>query len=216
MTADPPGLDTEAGYEGTDPSGAVRALADPYGVVTEVRLARDWRTKMHRNELGTAVLAAIDAAGVARVSAWAERAAGAARTMRDLDAGGRRRRLVELAPNLGAAHRLLHLVDRVDGELADVPRTPEAATGASGGGHVTVRLNGRQVVGVDVDTESNWTVVANHREIENELADALNRGYTAVMRAERTARAGTATAELWALTANPQRFVDELFGARRP
>jgi len=220
MTDDQLRPDQGPGYEGTDGTGAVRALVDPYGVVIDVRLARDWRKKMHRNELGAAVLAAIDSAGAARVSSWVVRAAAAVDTGLNpaTAAAPRDRAPVEFRPVLGVAHRLLHLVDRVDGELRSTLRnpTPTSVTGASAGGHITIRFTGRQVVGVDIDAETNWTVVANHPEIESELADALNSGYIAVTKAERSAAEGAATAELWALTADPRQFVDELFGARRP
>ncbi len=207
-----------ASFEGEDETGAVRAVVDQSGMVTEVRLAKDWRRKMHRNDLGAMVLAAIDAAGGKALSAEAERIVGAVNAAGTFpESPATDRPPAEFAPDLGVGKRLRYLVDRASGEQSAVARnaTPASVVGTSGGGHVTILFSGTQVVGVDIEDheESNWTVMANAAEIESELADALRHGYAAA--AARNVEHADATAELWTLTADARAFVDELFGARR-
>lgn len=214
-------------YEGTDATGAVRAVVDQDGVVTEVRLDRRWRSEMHRNTLADAVLTAIDAAGGARLAAWAERVGPAADSV--LRSGeppaatpvAPAVRPADLSPDrhdrdFATVNLLMNLVERADVELRVGGDNPAAGsvTGTSGGGHVTVRFTGMRVAGVEFDDETNWTVVASHGEIESELADALRNCYRAAVAAEREP-AGAALAELRALTADPRKLVELLFDGHR-
>lgn len=204
-----------ASFDGEDETGAVRVVVDQSGTVTEVRVVRGWHRKMHRNDLGAAVLAAITVAGGKAMVADAERIVAAVNASSGSPAAATDRSPVAFTPDLGVVKRALYLVDRVKGEQAAVERnaTPGRTTGASSGGHVRVRFSGTRVVGVQVDDETNWTVVASPSEIESEITDALRNGYAAA--AARNVEQTDATTELLALTADPRSFADELFGARR-
>jgi len=209
-------------YEGTDETAAVRAVVVADGTVTEVRVERDWRRRMHRNALTAAVLTAIDVADAARLRAWAERVGPSSdavmRSVAPPDATPTAPTgpPVELSADRAArtfatVADLMDLTRRAGDELRAGANEPVAGSGTSGGGHVTVRITGKRVVRIEFDDETNWDVVASVGEIESELVDALRAGYRAVAAAQERNPLGAALAELRSLTADPRKLAELLF-----
>ncbi|MFC4858779.1 hypothetical protein [Actinophytocola glycyrrhizae] len=211
---------TFTGHDATE-RVAVSVTAD--GQVTDVELARDWDREIDPRSLGAAVVEAVGAATVNRVSAWADRVPGAGDEPGE-PAPPRTREPVTINPSTAAIEDLLYLLHRVGQETAPPergrrrdpgPARPAPTKGKSEGGHVVVVLNGTTVAEVRVETNTMWIGGANHLEVAGELRSAFEAAY---LRAEEEAPArdaDSAVAELKALTADPQEFVARLFGLDR-
>lgn len=62
----------EVEIEGTDPQGAVSVRLDPAGRVAAFRPHAQWRSRVSADELGTAIVQAVQAATLTRMERWAE------------------------------------------------------------------------------------------------------------------------------------------------
>ncbi|MPZ79320.1 MAG: hypothetical protein GEV28_02570 [Actinophytocola sp.] len=219
------GRDPAASYEGHDESGTVHAVVDADGVVTELRLEHEWYGKLDVRRLGGAVLEAVNAAGVARVSGWAEKVAEAEESEPPAEPVPRPAPTepFDINPSRAMIDQLLTLLHRVGNETAAEAKAAAAAArvkrrptkGRSQGGHVIVAMDGTQAVEVRIETDTRWIGTANHLEIASELEDAFAAAYRDVAEAAPRRRSDSAIAELQALTADPQEFVATLFGIRR-
>ena len=219
--------DPDATFEGQDETETVTAVVDMDGAVTDVRLEREWYDKVDARMLGAAVVAAVDAAGVARLTGWAEKVAEAQEAE---PAGSVAATPIapsapfDLNPSGELIDQLLYLLHRVGKETQAEAKTTAAAAqarprpvrGRSAGGHITVAVDGKQVVEVGVETDTLWIGTANHLEIASELRDAFTAAYANAAEAAPRRRSDSAITELQALTADPQEFVTKLFGVRPP
>lgn len=216
--------DESATYEGHDESETVHAVVDVDGTVVDFRLDHDWYERVDARMLGAAVLAAVDAAGVARLTEWSEQVARAQEEEPPADATPRPAPTgpVDINPSRELADQLLYLLHRVGKEAAAEAKTAAAAAayrgrpvrGRSDGGHVTVGLDGGRLVEVQVETDTRWIGTANHLEIASELRSATAAAYENAAEAAPRRRSDSAIEELRALTADPQEFVARLFGTR--
>ncbi len=225
-------------FDGQDATGLVQVSVDAGGQVTDVRLERDWDRTVDPRSLGAAVVEAVGAATVARVSSWADRVAAAAdEPVEPTPAPAPRP--VAINPSGQVVDDLLYLLHRVGQET----KPPERATrrrghdddydnyddhddepapvrkrltkGRSEGGHVVVALDGKTVAEVRVETDTMWVGTANHLEVASELRSAFEAAYRRAEEEAPRRRSGSAVAELQALTADPQEFVAKLFGLDR-
>jgi DNA-binding protein YbaB len=221
------GDDPTATYEGQDETESVTAVVDGTGTVTDIRLEREWYDALDTRRLGGAVVEAVDAAGVARLTGWAEKVAEAEErepAAEPADAEPASREPFEINPSGEMIDRLLSLLHRVGAEADAEAKAAEAhaklrrrpVKGRSAGGHVTVAMDGEKVVEVQVETDTRWIGTANHLEIASELRDAFTVAYANVAEAAPRRRSDSAIEELAALTADPQEFVAKLFGVRPP
>jgi DNA-binding protein YbaB len=225
------GDDPTATYEGRDETESVTAVVDGTGTVTDIRLEREWYDTLDTRKLGAAVVEAVNAAGVAQVTGWAEKVAEAeqhepaatstAEAAADEPAA---REPFEINPSGETVERLLSLLHRVGAEAEAEAKAAEAhanmrrrpVKGRSAGGHVTVAMDGKRVVDVQVETDTRWIGTANHLEVASELRDAFAVAYANVAEAAPRRRSDSAIEELAALTADPREFVAKLFGVRPP
>ncbi|HEY7595048.1 MAG TPA: hypothetical protein VH969_17985 [Actinophytocola sp.] len=219
--------DPDATYEGRDETEAVTAVVDGDGVVTDFVLDREWYDKLDARKLGAAVVEAVEAAGIARLTGWAEKVAEAEENEPPAKASALPAppaMPVDIRPSTEMIDHLLYLLHRVGNESAAETKAAEAGAqfkprpirGGSAGGHVTVALDGRKVVEVRIETDTRWIGTANHLEIASELRGAFVAAYENVAEAAPRRRADSAIAELQSLTADPQEFVAKLFGVRPP
>ena len=220
--------DPAATYEGHDETESVTAVVDGDGVVTDFRLEHAWYDKVDARTLGATVIEAVNAAGVARLTGWAEKVAEAeenepAADQRPAPAAAPSAPF-DINPSGEMIDQLLYLLHRVGTESAAETKAADAAAqlrrkpvkGRSDGGHITVAMDGTQVVEVQVETDTRWIGTANNLEIAGELRDAFAAAYANVAEATPRRRADSAITELQALTADPQEFVSKLFGVRPP
>jgi len=214
--------DPDATFEGHDETEAITAVVNMDGVVTDVGLEREWHATVDHRRLGAAVIEAVNAAGIARLSGWAEKVAEAEENEPPASPGAPPAPdPIDINPSGAMIDHLLYLLHRVGKETEADQKAAEAAamtaqqpvTGESAGGHITVVLTGKQVA--DVQVEYRWVGRANYREIEVELRTAFARAYENLARATPPPRPDSAIAELQALTADPQQFVANLFGLRQ-
>lgn len=219
--------DPDVTFEGLDETEAVTAVVDMDGTVTEVRLERDWYDKVDARKLGAAVVEAVDAAGVARLTGWAEKVAEAQENEPPGPAVATPiapSAPFEINPSGEMIDQLLYLLHRAGSEAQAEAKTAAAAAqarprpvkGRSAGGHVTVALDGKRVAEVQVETDTRWIGTANNLEIASELRDAFTAAYANAAEAAPRRRSDSAIAELASLTADPQEFVAKLFGVRPP
>lgn len=213
--------DPSATYEGHDRSGAVHAVVDAAGTVTDFRLDHEWYDKLDVRMLGSAVGEAVESAGAARLSTWAEGIADAQSTEDEPRTEPPRpvHGPVDINPSRELVDELLYLLHRVGSETAAEAKAatykPKPVKGTSEGGHVVVAMDGRKVVEVRIETDTRWIGTANNLEIASELRDAFRAAAENVAEAAPRRRATSAITELQALTANPREFVDRLFGIQR-
>ncbi|HEV7648730.1 MAG TPA: YbaB/EbfC family nucleoid-associated protein [Actinophytocola sp.] len=219
--------DPDATFEGQDETETVTAVVDMDGVVTDVRLEREWYDKVDARMLGAAVIEAVDAAGVARLTGWAEKVAEAEEEEPPASTAATPiapSAPFDINPSGEMIDQLLYLLHRAGSEAEAEAKTAAAAAqarprpvrGRSDGGHITVALDGKQVVEVRIETDTRWIGTANHLEIASELHDALAAAYRNAAEAAPRRRSDSAINELQALTADPQEFVAKLFGVRPP
>ena len=220
--------DPTATYEGQDETESVTAVVDGDGVVTDFRLVREWYDAIDSRRLGAAVVAAVNAAGVARLTGWAEKVAEA----EENEPSAQERPAApitptepfDINPSTAMMDQLLYLLHRVGTESEAEAKAAEAAAqmrrkpikGRSVGGHITVAMDGKQVVEVQIESDTRWVGTANNLEIVGELRSAFAAAYEAVAEAIPRRRSNSAITELQALTADPQEFVAKLFGVRPP
>jgi DNA-binding protein YbaB len=195
--------------------------------VTDFRLEREWYDTLDPRKLGAAVVEAVNAAGVAQLTGWAEKVADAeqrepaAATTDHAVAPGAP---FEINPSGELIDRLLSLLHRAGAEAEAEAKTAEAharmrrrpVKGRSAGGHITVAVDGKKVVDVQVETDTRWIGTANNLEIASELRDAFAVAYANAAEAAPRRRSDSAIDELAELTADPREFVAKLFGVRPP
>jgi DNA-binding protein YbaB len=222
------GADPAATYEGHDETESVTAVVDGTGTVTDFRLEREWYDTLDPRKLGAAVVEAVNAAGVARLTGWAEKVAEAEQSEPAADsteaAEPAARQPFEINPSGEMIDRVLSLLHRAGTEAEAEAKTAEAharmrrrpVKGRSAGGHITVAMDGKQVVEVQVETDTRWIGSANNLEIAGELRDAFAAAYANVAEAAPRRRSDSAIDELAELTADPREFVAKLFGVRPP
>jgi DNA-binding protein YbaB len=221
------GEDPTATYEGQDETGSVTAVVDGTGTVTDFRLEREWYDTLDARKLGAAVVEAVNAAGVAQLTGWAEKVAEAEQNEPAADSTeptAEPGAPFEINPSAEMVDRLLSLLHRAGSEAQAEAKAAEAhaklrrrpTKGRSAGGHITVAMDGKQVVDVQIETDTRWVGTANNLEIVSELRDAFAVAYANVAEAAPRRRSDSAIAELQALTADPQEFVATLFGVRPP
>jgi DNA-binding protein YbaB len=220
--------DPEATYEGHDETESVTAVVNGDGVVTDFRLEREWYDKVDARRLGATVIEAVNAAGVARLTGWAEKVAEAEENEPAADTRPAPAAApavpFEINPSGEMIDQLLYLLHRVGTESAAETKAADAAAhlrrkpvkGRSDGGHITVAMDGTQVVEVAIETDTRWIGTANNLEIAGELRDAFDAAYANVAEATPRRRSNSAITELQSLTADPQEFVAKLFGVRPP
>jgi DNA-binding protein YbaB len=211
--------DPDATFEGHDETESVTATVDMDGVVTDVSLEREWHTKVDHRRLGAAVIEAVNAAGIARLSGWAEKVAEAEENEpAATPTAPPQPSSIDINPSGAMIDHMLYLLHRVGKEAeseakAAAAMVPEPVAGESAGGHITVVLQGKQVA--DVEVEFRWVGTANHREIQSELRTAFAAAYDSLAESTPARRPDSAIAELQALTADPQEFIANLFGVRQ-
>jgi DNA-binding protein YbaB len=215
-----------ATHEGHDETESVHAVVDNDGTVIDFRLEREWYDKVDARRLGSAVLAAVNAAGVARLSDWAEKVAEAEESEPPASATpvapAAQAEPFELNPSGAMIDQLLYLLHRAGTEAQAEAKTaasaaqfkPRPVKGGSEGGHVTVVMDGSQAVEVRIEADTRWIGTANNLEIVSELRSAFAAAHEAVADAAPRRRSDSAITELQALTADPQEFVAKLFGVR--
>jgi DNA-binding protein YbaB len=197
------------------------------GVVTDVRLEREWYDKVDARKLGATVVEAVNAAGVARLTGWAEKVAEAEENEPPGSVPASSiapSAPFDINPSGEMIDQLLYLVHRAGKEAEAEAKTAAAAAqagprpvkGRSDGGHITVAVDGKQVVEVRIETDTRWIGTANHLEIASELRGAFAAAYANAAETAPRRRSDSAIEELQALTADPQEFVAKLFGVRPP
>lgn len=213
---------TFTGHDGTE---RVTVSVDADGQVTDVELAQDWDRAIDPRDLGAAVVEAVHAATADRVSAWADRVAGADGEPAE-PAPPRTPEPVTINPSTAEIEDLLYLLHRVGQETRPPARTgrrrdhedeprPRLTKGRSAGGRVVVALVGTTVAEVRVETNTMWIGGANHLEVASELNSAFEAAYRRAGDEAPARRTDSAVAELRARTADPQKFVARLFGLDR-
>jgi len=216
------GPDQDATFEGRDESEAITAVVNMDGVVTDFSLEREWHATVDHRRLGAAVMEAVNAAGLARLTGWAGQVAEAEENEpAATPAPPPAPTPIDINPSGAMIDHLLYLLHRVGKEAEADAKAAEAAalnaqqpvTGESAGGHIAVVLQGKQVT--DVQVEYRWVGRANYREIEVELRTAFAHAYDNLARTTPPPKPDSAIAELQALTADPQQFVANLFGVRQ-
>lgn len=226
--------DEASTFEGHDETQLVHTEVNAAGQVVDVRLERDWDKTIDARRLGAAVIEAVNAATVTRLSAWADRVAEAAdesQPQPELEpAPVRAPEPVTINPSGAMVDDLLYLLHRVgqetkpperarrrdyddDDELA--PARKRLTKGRSEGGHIVVALDGTTVADVQVETDTMWVGGANHLEVASELSSAFEAAYRRADEEKPALPHTSAVAELQALTADPQEFVARLFGLDR-
>jgi len=220
--------DPDATFEGQDETESVTAVVDMNGVVTDVRLEHEWYDKIDARKLGATVVEAVNAAGVARLSGWADKVAEAEENEPPASttpaAPAAPVGPFDINPSGEMIDNLLYLLHRAGREAEAEAKTTAAAAqagprpvkGRSDGGHITVAVDGKQVTEVRIETDTRWIGTANHLEIASELRDAFATAYRNAAEAAPRRRSDSAITELQALTADPQEFVAKLFGVRPP
>jgi DNA-binding protein YbaB len=215
--------DAGKAFTGHDATELVTVAVDADGRVTDVELDREWDRTIDPRTLGAAVVEAVNAATVHRVTEWADRVAEAGEEPAEPEPP-RTHRPVTINPSTAAVEDLLYLLHRVGQETNPtdrgrrrdpVPARPPVVKGRSEGGHVVVVLDGRTVTEVRVETNSMWLGGANHLEVASELRGAFEAAYRRAAEEAPARRTDSAVAELQALTADPQEFVARLFGLDR-
>lgn len=219
-------------FSGQDETGLVRVDVNAAGRVTDVDLDAEWDRTIDARMLGAAVIEAVNAATVTRLSAWADRVAEAAdepveRTPAPAP------QPITINPSGQMVEQMLYLLHRVGQEIKppepargrardyddedDVPAPvrKRLTKGKSEGGHVVVGLDGTTVAEVNIETDTMWVGGANHLEVSSELRDAFAAAYARADEQAAAPRTDSAVAELRALTADPQEFVNKLFGLDR-
>lgn len=219
--------DPDATFEGQDETESVTAVVDMDGAVTDVRLEHEWYDNLDARMLGAAVLEAVNAAGVARLTGWAEKVAEAEENEPAASASATpiaASAPFDINPSGAMIDQLLYLLHRAGSEAEAEAKTAAAAAqarrrpvrGRSDGGHITVALDGKQVAEVQVETDTRWIGTANNLEIAGELRAAFAAAYANAAEAAPRRRSDSAIDELQALTADPQEFIAKLFGVRPP
>lgn len=215
--------DAEKHFTGHDETELVTVSVNADGQVTDVELDRDWDRTIDPRKLGAAVVEAVNAATVNRVTAWADRVAEAGSEPAS-PVPALAPKPVTINPSTAAIEDLLYLLHRVGQETNPAERgrrrdpepvRPAPVKGRSDGGHVVVVLNGKTVAEVRVETNTMWIGGANHLEVASELRGAFEAAYRRAAEEAPARRADSAVAELQALTADPQEFVARLFGLDR-
>lgn len=219
------GRDPDARYEGCDATGTVTVVVDADGRVVDVTIDRDKFREGDLRQIAGATVEAAGAAGVSRMSDWAERVTQADATLPAavLTPAPPVPERFEINPPRTMVDQVLTLIHRASEEsaaeakradaLAAAP--PRLTKGRSGGGHVVVRLDGERVAKVEIETTTPWIATANQLEIAGELREAFADAYRNVDEAAPRRRANSAIDELRKLTEDPQEFVDTLFGINR-
>lgn len=218
-------------FEGHDESQLVHTEVNAAGRVVDVRLEKDWDKTIDPRRLGAAVIEAVNAATVSRVSAWADRVAEASDEPAEPvePAPAPAPAPVTINPSGAMIDDLLYLLHRVGQETRppervrrrdyddedEAPVRKRLTKGRSQGGHIVVALDGTTVAEVQVETDTMWVGGANHLEVASELRDAFEAAYRRADEEAPQPRSTSAVAELQALTADPQEFVAKLFGLDR-
>lgn len=217
-------------FPGHDETELVHVDVDAAGRVADVRLEQDWDRTIDARRLGAAVIEAVNAATANRMSSWAERVAEAEdEPVEPTPAPAPAP--ITINPSAQMVEQLLYLLHRVGQETAPAaPARGRAADdyddepapvrrrltkGRSDGGHIVVGLDGTTVAEVAVETDTMWVGGANHLEVASELRSAFAAAYRRADEQTAAPRADSAVAELRALTADPQEFVNKLFGLDR-
>lgn len=216
-----------------DPTGAVRVVLGADGRIAAVALIPDWRSRLHPDGLGSAVLSAQEEAARNRCQAWAEAVRDApsedAGTSNDAENVHDSRRTESEADaaagptvtpdptDAGAVEfgrRLFYVLQDVSAGLEDLVfdatrRAQHAVTAQGPDGTVTVVLTGGVVTAVS--TIERWLRSAPHDEIGRAITAAVQAGYAAVD--EETAsslRNRWPFDELDRLSADPMRLLSNL------
>lgn len=176
---------------GRDRSGRVEVTIDRHGAVQQVRLDPSWRTKVAPRDLGEAVLAAAEDAGLAWLERWAVRLAlaveGGAEGSGDVSASaveitGRAARTVAPTTPAGVLAALAD-VDAAAAVLAAraAPAARTTAAGRAPGGQVEVVVDGTGAV-VSVRIDPRWAASASASVIARRVVDAARRAGAAAVR----------------------------------
>ncbi|MGF1662624.1 MAG: hypothetical protein ACFCVG_09170 [Kineosporiaceae bacterium] len=219
---------------GVDASGTVEVTLDAEGHAAGVELASNWRGRLSSADLPAAVLAAVQAAGLARLQAWGEsmaeqadgpppppRPAPAAHeslAARLGDAVDRPDATAQGAPSGAEQVRatlegLLGLVDElkrgIDEALATAA-TQAAVTveGRSGSGRVTATASAAGVLSIAYDDE--WLATAGRSAVGRETAEAVRAAQGAAAAAVRDGLAATSLGRLQALADDPAELARRL------
>jgi DNA-binding protein YbaB len=221
--------DEASTFEGHDETQLVHTEVNAAGQVVDVRLERDWDKTIDARRLGAAVIEAVNAATVSRVSTWADRVAEVADEPAE-PVPVRAPEPITINPSGAMVDDLLYLLHRVgqetkpperarrrdyDDDDEPTPARKRLTKGRSEGGHIVVALDGTTVADVQVETDTRWVGSANHLEVASELSSAFEAAYRRADEEEPKPRGTSAVAELQALTADPQEFVARLFGLDR-
>lgn len=203
--------------KGTDPDGVVTIAVTDAADVVSVKLKAGWRSLVSPRALHNSVLIAMNAATMLAVAKQAER----------IDMTGGEPPGTGAPPPTSEAHPderpitkedAMRLLDAVTADLDQYMRQVSAVADKvvateSGGGHVRVGGQHRQVTEVTID--ANWASGAPDGEIESELRDVLIR-FTADSSVGDLAQGpqSSAISELMNLVANPQQMVRRINQAR--
>jgi len=216
--------DAEKTFTGHDETETVTVSVNADGQVTDVELARGWDKAMDPRMLGAAVVEAVSAATVTRVTSWADRVAEAGDEPEE-PTPRPAPQPVTINPSTAVIEDMLYLLHRVGQETKPperrgrgeepAPARPRLTKGKSAGGHIVVALDGKTVAEVRVETDTMWVGGANHLEVASELRSAFEAAYRRAAQEAPARRTDSAVAELQALTADPQEFVARLFGLDR-
>jgi len=201
--------------EGQDRTGTVLMVLGPDGRVDEVRVSAEWRRTLGAEGLADAVRQAWQAAGTARVSAWAEAldepapADGADHADR---AGGVGASAVALPPGAAAGDLMSYQVQSnlsgLMSLLADaedsLDRAGRATTASAQGHDPAHRVTAVVTAGEldDVTFDRRWLAEASPGELGRAVNDAIVAAQAAYERA-RAADSPPALRELRELTADP-------------
>jgi hypothetical protein len=155
---------------GADPDGVVTIAVDDDADVVSVRLAGNWQDEAIRRVLAAKVVEAMSAATAQAV----------ARRAQQIDAQAGEPVTAPVRPQAEESpitmEDALRRVHQVSADLAQFEQrlsatVEQAVTAESGGGHVSVSGQGRQIGEVSLDQA--WLFRARVSEVESELRDAL-------------------------------------------
>ncbi|GII23266.1 hypothetical protein [Planosporangium mesophilum] len=188
-----------AGARGEDATGTVNITLDDAGRVSTVQVAARWSERVGAEALGDAVREAVQAAAVARLSAWGETfvddAAEAVPGPGSLDRDGLAERLHQLTSSgrmtaedtRVALLELLALVEDMERGIDEVGERLPAVESAVHTGHsadrrVTVSLTGGGDVR-EIRYDRRWLAQAHEINIGRQTASAFAAAYEAAARA---------------------------------
>ncbi|GIF51355.1 hypothetical protein DFJ67_5107 [Asanoa ferruginea] len=190
-----------AGSSAWDPAQAVRVVLDQSGRIEAVEVAPEWARRVGADRLGTAVVAAADAATQRWSEAWAGGIDEADQTdTAPRDAPAPQQPAGRLSPDYarGLFYVLKDSFAQLDQLAAEAERNArEGRTTADEQGHVTVTVEGQRLSAVRLDEA--WLTSTGAQQLGEQITAAVKTAF----HDDRSLRASWPFSELDRMTADP-------------